>query len=85
MIVPGTILGWEAPPVARVSLFESHERFINNAKQLAQDVLFGFEKAIVPITKANNDNDVSTIYKDTTLRSSQLVSGCLIQEVNQKK
>ena len=29
MIVPRTIPGWKAPPVARVALFEPHERFID--------------------------------------------------------
>ena len=44
MIVPGTIPGWKAPPVARVALFEPHERFIYNEKQLAQDTLFSVLK-----------------------------------------
>ena len=58
MIVPGTILGWKAPPVARVALFEPHERFINNEYQIAQDALFIFEKGIVPITGAYTKNEV---------------------------
>ena len=74
MIVPGTIPGRKAPPVARVVLFEPHERFINNENQIAQDALFGFEKGIVPMTIANTNDEVFTIYKDTTLGSSQLVS-----------
>ena len=32
IIVPGAIPGWTVPPVARVALFEPHERFINNEK-----------------------------------------------------
>ena len=85
MIVPGTIPGWKAPPVVKVVLFELHERFINNEKQIAEDALFSFEKGIVRITIANNDDDVSTILRDTTLGSSQLVSDRLIQEVNHKQ
>ena len=83
MIVPGTIPGSKAPPIARVALFEPHERFIYNENQVAQDALFSFEKGIVPITIANTNDEVLTIYKDTTLRSSQLVSDRLIQEINQ--
>ena len=85
MIVPGTISGWKAPPVARFALFQSHERFIENENQIAQDALFSFEKGIVPITIANTNDEVLTIYKDTTLGSSQLISDRLIQEVNQKQ
>ena len=85
MIVLGTIPGWKARPVARVALFESHERFINNENQLSQDALFRFEKRIVPITIASTIDEVSTIYNDTTLGSPQLVSDRLIQEVNQKQ
>ena len=85
MIVPGTISGWKSPPVARFALFQSHERFIENENQIAQDALFSFEKGIVPITIANTNDEVLTIYKDTTLGSSQLISDRLIQEVNQKQ
>ena len=85
MIGPGTIPGWEAPPVARNPLLEPHEQFINNENQIEQDALFRFEKGIVPITIANTNDEVLTIYKDTTLGSSQLVSDRLIQEVNQKQ
>ena len=85
MIVPGTIPGWKAPPVARVASFEPHERFIHNENQIAQDALFRFEKGIVPITIANTNDEALTIYKDTTLGLSQLVSDRLIQEINQKQ
>ena len=66
-------------------MFKPHERFKNNEKQMAQDALFIFEKVLFPITIANTNDEVSTIYKATTLRSSQLVSARLIQEVNQKQ
>ena len=81
MIAPTTILGWKVPPVARVDLFEPHERFINNENQMAQDALFSFEKGIVPATIANANDEVLTIYKDTTLGLSQLEPNRLIQEV----
>ena len=85
MTVPGTIPGWKVPPVARVALFEPHECFIDNENQIAQDALFSFEKRIVPITIANTNDEVLTIYKDTTLGSYQLVSDRLIQEISQKQ
>ena len=85
MIVPGTIPGWKVPPIARVALFEPHERFIDNENQIARDALFSFENGIVPITIANTNNEVLTIYKNTTLGLSQLVSDRLIQEINQKQ
>ena len=66
-------------------MFEPHERFIDNETQIAQDGLFNFEKRIVPMTKANTNDEVLTIYKDTTLGSSQLVSDRLIQQINQKQ
>ena len=58
MIVPGTIPGWKAPPIARVALFEPHERFIDNEDQIAQDALFSFGKGIDPITIANINDEV---------------------------
>ena len=85
MIVLGTNPGWKVPPVPRVALLESHERFINNEKCLAQDPLFDFEEGIVPITVAKTNDDVLTSYKDITLGSSQQVSHRLVQEVNQKQ
>ena len=85
MIVPGTIPGWKAPPVTRVAWFKQHERFIDNENQIVQDALFSVEKGIVPITIANANDEVLTIYKDTTLGSSQFVSDRLIQGVNQKQ
>ena len=66
-------------------IFEPHERFIDSENQIAQNALFNFEKAIVPITIANTDDEILTIYKDTTLGSTQLVSYRLIQEKNQKQ
>ena len=44
-----------------------------------------YGKVIVPISFANTNDEVLTIYKDTTLGSSQLVSGRLIQEIDQKQ
>ena len=85
MVVPGTIPGWKVPPVARVALFEPHERFIDNENQIGQVALFSFEKGIASITIANINDGVLTIYKDKTLGSSQLVSHRLIQEINQKQ
>ena len=67
MIVPGTFPGWKVPPVARVALFEPHERFISNENQTTQDALFSFEKGIVPNTIGNTSDEVLTIYKDTIL------------------
>ena len=67
LIVPGTIPGWKAPSVARVALFEPHERFIDNENQRAQDALFSFEKGVVRIATANTNDNVLTIYKDSTL------------------
>ena len=84
MIVPGTIPGWKAPPVARVALFEPHKRFINNESQIAQGALFSSEKGIL-ITMASTNDEVLTIYKNTTSGLSQLVSDRLIHEVNQKQ
>ena len=85
MIMPGTIPDWKVPPVARVALFEPHERFIDNENQIAQDALFSFEKGIVPLTIAKTNDEILTFSKDTTLGSSQLVSDRLIQEINQKQ
>ena len=47
--------------------------------------MFSFEKGIVPITIANTNDELLTIYKDTTLGPSQLISNCLIQDVNHKQ
>ena len=47
--------------------------------------MFSFEKGIVPIKLAKTKDEVSIIYKDTTLGSSQLVSDRLIQKLNQKQ
>ena len=68
-------------------MFEPRERLIDNENQIAQDALFSFQKGIVLITIANTNDEVSTIYKDTTLGSSQsqLVSDRLIQEINRKQ
>ena len=85
MIAPGAIPGWKAPPVARVALFEPHERIIDNENQILQDALYSFEKGIVPITIANTKDGFLIIYEDTTLGRSQLVSERLIQEINQKQ
>ena len=54
MIVPGTIPGWKAQPVARVALFEPHERFLDNENQLAQEALFSFEKENSPYDNSKN-------------------------------
>ena len=85
MMVPGTIPGWTTPPVARVALFETHELFINIENQIAEDALFRFGKRIVSIAIAITNDEVLTIYKDTTLGSSELVSDRLIQEAKQKR
>ena len=85
LIVPDTIPGCKAPPVARVALFEPDDSFIDNENQIPQDALLSFEKGIVPITIANTNDEVLTIYKVTTMGSSQLVSDRLIQEINQKQ
>ena len=71
--------------VARVALFEPHERFMNKENQKAREALFSFEKGIVPVTIATTVDEVLPIYKDATLGSSQLVTDRLIHEVNQKQ
>ena len=85
MIEPGKIPDWKPPPVARVTLFQPHECLINNENQKTQDALFSFEKGIVPITIANRNDVDLTVYKNTTLGSSQLVSDRLMREINQKQ
>ena len=75
----------EASPVARVALFEPHERFIYNENRISQDALFSFEKRIFPVTIENTNDEVLTIYKDRTLGLSQQVSDRLIAEVYQKQ
>ena len=65
--------------------FEPLDSFIDNEKQIEQDALFSNEKGIVPTTIANTKDEVLTIYKDTTLGWSHLVSDRLIQEINQKQ
>ena len=77
--------GWKAPPVARIALFEPQTRFIDNENQIAQDALISFEKGIVSITISNTNHEVFTIYKDTTLGLSQLVSDRLIMETKPKQ
>ena len=72
-------------PVAKVALFEPHERFMNNENQKAQEALFSFEKGIVPVTIATTVDEVLPIYKDATSGLSQLVTDRLIHEVNQKQ
>ena len=54
-------------------------------KNIAPDELFSFEERIDPITIANTNDEILTIYKNTTLRLSELVSDRLIQELNQKQ
>ena len=44
MIVPSTIPGSKAPPIARVALFEPHERLTNIENQIAEDALFSYKK-----------------------------------------
>ena len=85
MIVSGTILGCKARPAAGVVLFEPHERFTITENQIAQNALFSFEKGLVPILIANTNDEVLTIYKDTTSGLSKLESDCLIQEIKEKQ
>ena len=85
MIVPGTILGWRVPQVVRFALFEPQDCFINSENRTTQDALLIFENGLVSITIATTKDEVLTIGKCKTLGLSQLVSRCLIQEVNRKK
>ena len=74
MIVPACIPDWKRSPVELVGSFEPHQKFNGDKDLTAPDMLFTLTEDTIPLAIKNSGDSPITVYKHTTLGSSEVIS-----------
>ena len=84
-VVPAFIPDWKRPPIALAALFEPNERFNGDKALTASDTLFNYSEDVIPVVVENSGDEPVTLYKVTTLGTSEIVPKEHIQNVGVHK
>ena len=84
-VVPAFIRDWKRPPIALAALFEPNERFNGGEALTAPDMFFNYSEDVIPVVVENSGDEPVTLYKDTTLGTSEKVPKEHIQNVGVHK
>ena len=80
IIVPACIPDWKQSPVELLGSFEHHRNF-NGEKDLTAPDMFKITEDTIPLVIENSGDSPVTVYKHTTLGSSEVVSREQIQKI----
>ena len=80
-VVPAFIPDWKRPPIALKALFEPNGRFNGDKALTAPDMLFNYSEDVIPVVIENSGDEPVTLYKDTTLGTSEIVRKEHIQNI----
>ena len=69
------------PPIALAALFEPNGRFNGDKALTAPVILFNYSEDVIPVVIENSGDEPVTLYKDTTLGTSEIVPKKHIQNV----
>ena len=81
-ILPAHIPNWKRPPFHLNAVFEPLEKFTMSENISAPNILFDFSDEMIPVIMTNTTDSEITIYKNTTLGSSEFVSDDIINNVS---
>ena len=82
-IIPAHIPNWKRPPTQVCALFEPKDNFEPNNKVFASNVLFDLTEDLIPIAINNKtEEEIITIYKNTTLGFSEIVPEAVINNTS---
>ena len=81
-ILPAHIPNWKRPPFHLNAVFEPLEKFNMSEDISAPNILFDFSDDTIPVIMTNTTDSEITIYKNTTLGSSEFVSDEIINNVS---
>ena len=81
-ILPAHIPNWKRPLFHLNAVFEPLEKFTLSEDISAPNILFDFSDKVIPVNLTNTTDSDVTIYKNTTLGSSELVSEETINNVS---
>ena len=85
-MVPAFIPDWKRPPIALLAaLFEPNGRFNGDKAVTAPEMLFNYSEDVIPVVVENSGDEPVTLYKDTTLGTSETVPKEHIQNVGVHK
>ena len=85
VVVPAFIPDWKCPPIELVAAFEPNERFSGEKALMAPDMLFNLTADVIPVIIENSGDEPITVYKDTTLGTSEVVPKEHIQNVGMSR
>ena len=83
-VVLAFIPDWKRPSIALAALFESNGRFNGDKALTSPDMLFNYSGDVIPVVFENSGDEPVTLYKDTTLGTSELVPKEHIQKPKDK-
>ena len=78
-VLPAHIPQWKRPPTTLHAIFEPQDRFSPTEDISAPNILFNFSDEVIPIAIENKTAMDKTIYKNTTLGFSEIVSDETLQ------
>ena len=84
-VVPAFIPDWKRPPIALAALFEPNEQFNGDKALTAPDMLFNYSEDVIPVVVENSGDEPVTLYKHTTIGTSEIVPKEHIQNVGVHK
>ena len=84
-VVTAFIPAWKQPPIALAALFEPNGRFNGDKALTAPKMLFNYSEDVIAVVIENSGDEPVTLYKDTTLGTSEIVPKEHIQNVGVHK
>ena len=84
-VVPAFFPDWKRPPMALAALFEPTGRFNGDKALTAPDMLFNYSGDVIPVVIEKSGDDPVTLYKNTTLGTSEKVPKEHLQNVGVQK
>ena len=82
MVVSASIPGWKRAPVELVGAFEPSRKFNGNHQITAPDMLFKLTGDSIPVVVENSTDTPITVYKNTTLGTSEVIPREQIQNIS---
>ena len=82
-LLPAHIPDWKKPPIPLNAIFEPLEKFNSTRDVVAPNILFNYSEETIPIVFNNTASSDITIYKNTTLGTSEIVSEDCLNNVSQ--
>ena len=81
-IIQAHIANWKRPPIRICALLKSKDKFEPNNEVSAPNVLSDSTEEVIPITIDNRTEERITIYRNTAVRFSEIVTEAAINNIS---